>query len=351
MSAASPYLRRIQQQFRDLGINDDVQIAQHVAFLLLVHDRWDELKNTRSYDLFRLLPEIHQELQQRYPGLQHIPNPPSIRGTTDGQTLQYLIDQLMQAVDQSPTESLGQFFQREMRFELLKSSGGSQYPTPYHIANFMASLGVAGMFADVFDPAAGSGGLIAAAYEHGSIDATGCDYDSAWSALGATNMLLHDDSPGGTFHLGSALGLFDTYADHFTTVLTNPPFSGSRPPDEVEQMLRTTEYGTGIVNVLAVLALNVIKPNGRVVMLVPSGILFGRGNNMRLRTLFARQHLEAIITLDKECFQPYSNVQAHAVVMQKPDEAGPNSLFATWMCNIARDGYPTGAGRDLTEER
>ncbi|MBK7202565.1 hypothetical protein [Candidatus Amarolinea dominans] len=144
MSAAAPSLRRLQQVFRDLGINDDVQIAGHVAFLLLVRDDWGDLRRTSRYDLHGKLPMVHQGFQQQYPGLQHIPEPPPVRRLGE-YTLASMIDLLEQAIHQSPhNRSLGVFFQREIRFELLKSTRGGQYPTPYHIAELMASLGIEG---------------------------------------------------------------------------------------------------------------------------------------------------------------------------------------------------------------
>ena len=110
MSAAAPSLRRLQQVFRDLGINDDVQIAGHVAFLLLVRDDWGDLRRTSRYDLHGKLPMVHQGFQQQYPGLQHIPEPPPVRRLGE-HTLASMIDLLEQAIHQSPhNQSLGVFF-------------------------------------------------------------------------------------------------------------------------------------------------------------------------------------------------------------------------------------------------
>lgn len=354
MSAAAPFLRRLQQAFRDLGINDDVQIAGHVAFLLLVRDDWGDLRSTSRYDLHGKLPMVHQELQKQYPGLQHIADPPPVRRLGE-HTLASMIDLLEQAIHQSPhNRSLGVFFQREIRFELLKGTRGGQYPTPYHIADLMAMLGVEGMFADVFDPAAGSGGLLAAAYElnrpANSTDVSGCEYDASWSALAAANILLHDRDEGATLILGSGLGYRDSRGAPFGTVLMNPPFSNGRPIEEVERLLGTSEFGTANVSVLTVKALQLLCPFGHAVILVPSGLLFGGGANARLRALLARHRLETVVTLDKECFQPFSNVTAHLVSVQKLADDAPPSTEPVWMCNVVRDGYPTGAGRDLTAD-
>ena len=74
MSAAAPFLRRLQQMFRDVGINDDVQIASHVGFLLLVRDQWEQLYSKHGYELTSELANLYRSLQQKHPGFRSIPN-------------------------------------------------------------------------------------------------------------------------------------------------------------------------------------------------------------------------------------------------------------------------------------
>ncbi|MFN8439657.1 MAG: N-6 DNA methylase [Caldilineaceae bacterium] len=354
MSAASRSLRDLQQAFRDIGINDDVRIAGYVAFLLLIKDQWDELLKMRSNELVSQLPELHQNLQRQYPGLRHIPEPPPVH-QWDNDSLPRIVWLLSLAYQQSPhNHSPAHFFQREIRFELLKSKKGSQYPTPHHLAAFMAALAISGTFIDVIDLAAGSSGLLAAAHElindPNRIDATGVDYDPAWSALGASNLLLHDPDPGATFVLGSGISFHDSRESHYSAALLNPPFSGSRSQGEVWDSIHTDQYGTANANVLTVRSLQLLRAGGRAAILLPSGVLFGSGTNANLRAHLIEHYLEAVITLDRECFQPFSHVAAHLLVVEKLSGSIPPPRQPVWMCNVAHDGYPTGAGRDLTEE-
>ena len=136
----------------------------------------------------------------------------------------------------------------------------------------------------------------------------------------------------------------------FDAVLLNPPFSGSRTKGEVWNALHTEDFGTSNANVLSAKSLQLLRYEGRAALLLPSGVLFGGGANARLRALFARNHLEAIITLDRECFQPFSHVAANLVVLQKRADDAPPSSAPVWMCTVVRDGYPAGAGRDLTDD-
>ncbi|MEZ4616423.1 MAG: hypothetical protein R2867_13100 [Caldilineaceae bacterium] len=63
-----------------------------------------------------------------------------------------------------------------------------------------------------------------------------------------------------------------------------------------------------------------------------------------------RHHLEAVVTLNKELFQPYSGVAAHLMVVQKTDSTVV-SPDLVWFGDVNSDGYPTGAGRDLTAQQ
>ena len=270
-------------------------------------------------------------------------------------TLRHLTWVLEEALSYSPhNKKFRCFFEREIRFELLKSTRGSQYPTPHHLATLMALLAIPEGFADVFDLTAGSGGLLAAAYELNrplnSVQVTGMDYDPAWSALGTVNLLLHDQRGDASFALGSAIDFSDSQRVAFNSVLMNSPFSGSRAKWEVWNALHTEEFGTANANVLSAKSLQLLQPGGRAALLLPSGVLSGGGANARLRALFIRNHLEAIITLDNECFQPFSHVSAHLVVLQKLADNAPPPSASIWLGTVVRDGYPTGAGRDLTAD-
>ena len=85
MSAAAPSLRRLQQVFRDLGINDDVQIAGSCG-LLVARARSvgriaeDETTSISSLDWMTSCETCDKNTLD----LRHIPEPPMIRQATRG---------------------------------------------------------------------------------------------------------------------------------------------------------------------------------------------------------------------------------------------------------------------------
>ena len=144
MSAAAPSLRHLQQVFRDLGINDDVQIASHVAFLLLVRDQWERIADDERLRSDRQLVRSYDTAfsNKDTPVCSTFLNHLRSEGRTQD-VLRGMIGRWKKHRATHPTiDHLGTFFQREIRFELLKSASGSQYPTPHHLATFMASLAI-----------------------------------------------------------------------------------------------------------------------------------------------------------------------------------------------------------------
>lgn len=351
MSEAVQHLRRVKSEFENHGIRNEVQITEHVAFLLLpqVRARWDEIRAQGGVHVEWLLQQIHDTLQAEYVGLR-IPQPPPVR-QWGLESLHELLTHLQNAFNVSPHHAnWGVFFQREIRFELLKGSSGSQYPTPHHIADLMAALALTGLnIADVFDPAAGSGGLLAACrlYPH-AVGLTGCDFDPQWAGIGSANLLLHG-AENATYHVGSVLGYAQSYANHFSAILMNPPFGGSRSAQEVEQSVGRT-FGRSNATVLTALTLLCLQPGGRAAVLVPGGVLFGGGGEANLRQQLATHHLEAIVRLPKGAFQPYSQVEANLLVFQKRPPGTDPPIQPVWFFVPEGDGYDPGMGRDLTAE-
>lgn len=347
MSEAAQLLRRAKSEFERRGIRNEVQITEHVAYLLLpqVRERWDEIRAQPGAHIEPLLRELHDRLQHGYPDLR-VPQPPPVR-QWGPESLDDLLTYLQNAFDVSPhNASWGTFFQRDIRFELLKGSSGSQYPTPHHIAELMAVLALSGSQAtSVLDPTAGSSGLLVSCASHVVVsELAACDFDPQWAGIGSANLILHEVE-NANYRVGSALEYTERYANRFGAVVMNPPFGGSRSAGEVANTIGS-HFGRSNATVLTAMALHTLRQGGYMVGLVPSGVLFGGGGEATLRAkIFLEHQLEAVITLPENAFQPYSQVAAHLLVVQKSDPSD-----AGWFCAIAQDGYPAGAGRDLTSE-
>jgi len=361
MSEAGQFLRRIRTYFEQHGIHNEPQIVEHLASLLLLRDQWQVIETLRPDVLARVLEAGYHEPRKAYPKLQSPSRFPTGQLAPEG--IGELLGLLRQAIKDSPyyspdLDTLDKFFQREIRWELLKSSSGPQYPTPYHLASFMAKLGVTRPDARILDPAMGSAGLLIAALTDAPDAAlVGADFDPVWAAIGSTNLILNGKANAVVF-VGSSLEKFSShYTDNphseywnnlFDTVLMNPPFGGSRSQYEVAETIGE-EFGRNNATVMGALAIRALCPGGRAVFLMPSGVLFAsRGAEANLKEVVLAESLEAIITLPKRAFYPYSNVDAHLIVVRKRMDGEAPSANPIWFCNIESDGYPEGSERDLT---
>ena len=332
MSAAGRFLQQAVQEFENRGITNDIEIAGMIGALLTRQVDWDQ-QQTYSLSLLNPFNSILTRLGQ------------------DG--MNAVIAHLRSALAESPFRTdLGNFYQHEIRYELLKNRTPPQYPTPHHVADFMTALAVTNATTSVCDPAAGSGGLLAAAlqYRANFQNIVGCDYDPSWMALGHNNLYCHGLNPLNDFTLHEKSGLLLLHDEQrFDCVVMNPPFNGSRSVEEVEETVGR-DYGTSLVNVMGALAVQLLTDGGRTAFLMPSGLLFGGGASASLRGLWLQHNLEAIISLDRTCFQPYSSVSGHVILLQKRERDVVEPDTPVWFCDVNRDGYPEGAARDLTIE-
>lgn len=338
---------QVRREFEQHGINGEVPIAEYTSFLLLLKGDWPTLQGKSGTELQPEIEQRHAALQTQYPNLRIPQFPPTIQWGT--QTLDRLLELLSEETPRSL--NLGLIFQEEVRFELLRGQGGSQYPTPHHIADFMASL-VVTVSEDphIFDPTAGSGGLLAAAKKQNSaVRLAGCDFDPQWAGIGSANLLLHGAS-NASYRVGSALVYRDALTTSFDGLLMNPPFGGERGREEVESGLDTTAYGFGTANVLGALAVRVLRPGGMAAFLSPSGLLYKKGGEARLRSLLLENKLEAIVTLPPDALQPHNTNRAHLVLVQKRLDEQHLPTADVWLCVLNHDGYSSGSSRSLSSE-
>jgi hypothetical protein len=347
MSQAREHFNRLIGEFQRNGVRNQEQVVEYVAFFILSRNQWPDIQAGPRALLQDTLTELHAQLRAEFQNL-HIPEPvPAARWN-----LEDFIEVLSAIEDSfrvSPhNRDWGEFFQREIRPELLSDTSGSQYPTPYHIANLIAELGITQPNARILDPTMGTGGLLIAGLNSApNAILTGSDFDPLWAGMGSANLILHNKEDSAVY-VGSALDRFNEWQGQFDTVLMNPPFGGSRGTGEVESTVGV-EYGHNNATVMGAFALQATRLGGRAAFLTSSGILFAnRGAEANLKTALFAEKLETIITLPKRSFYPHSNVEAHLVIAQKRDDADEAATNPVWFCEIERDGYPEGSERDLT---
>ena len=274
-------------------------------------------------------------------------------------------------------------------FELLVSELGgqkkaAQFRTPRHLIRVITQMVNPQIGKTVCDPACGSGGFLIAAYEHVLLANTspelvketvgpdglpvkrgigdkltraqwnflqkgtfhGFDSDQNLLRLAAMNAVLHqfDESP--LVRRDSICGSEDRWDEvQFDYILENPPFSGAR--GDAKRSLRI-EKGDKYVLFLAH-ALRSLRPGGRAGIIFPNGILFGDSNSHVevKRRLLEKFDLQAVVTLPKGMFEPYTPNPTCFFVFE--NSGRPSS--DVWFYRVEGDGSSLRKARKFSPQR
>ncbi len=261
-------------------------------------------------------------------------------------------------------------------FETLSSDLGqqkrsAQFRTPRHLIRVIVEMVNPEIGRTVCDSACGTGGFLIAAYEHILLANTspefvrevappggltvkrgigdklspsqwdflqkhtlhGFDGEQTFVRMTAMNALLHgfDHSP--IVRRDSIGGSEDRWDEvQFDFILENPPFSGAA--QSPKRSLRV-EKGEKYVLFLAA-ALRSLKPGGRAGIVLPNGILFGDTNaHLEVkRRLLAECDLQAVVTLPKGMFEPYTPNPTCFLVFQKTGKP----TESVWFYRVEGDG-------------
>ncbi len=261
-------------------------------------------------------------------------------------------------------------------FETLSSDLGqqkrsAQFRTPRHLIRVIVEMVNPEIGRTVCDSACGTGGFLIAAYEHILLANTSPDFvrevaapggltvkrgigdrlsPSQWEFLQkatlhgfdgeqtfvrmtAMNALLHGFDYSPIVRRDSIGGGEDKWDEvQFDFILENPPFSGAA--QSPKRSLRV-EKGEKYVLFLAA-ALRSLRPGGRAGIVLPNGILFGDTNTHVevKKRLLAECDLQAVVTLPKGMFEPYTPNNTCFLIFQKTGKPTKE----TWFYRVEGDG-------------
>ncbi|MEQ8464343.1 HsdM family class I SAM-dependent methyltransferase [Coleofasciculus sp. E1-EBD-02] len=341
-------LNKVWSEFQKAGITDDLRVIEYIARLLLEESG----VIVASADDSRIPRLVHNETEDFVS--EDIPRRPPRDLNIDIEAIkQYLRQAAKQAGD------IATLFDRHVLFRLPSMLPGGRFPTPRHIVKFMQRLAqVDPNNHSVADLACGSGGfLINREITNPSNDEVtiGIDISPEWKRLAWANTRLHHFTP--RLINGNALqvcGSEEFAKKAFDRILINPPF-GEKIDEKLAEKTLGYKVSSRSETALTALALKKLAPAGKAAILVPSGLLFSNNTGERelRRQLLVDYKLEAVISLPKDALQPYSPLQTHLLLVSKPDNSAQpskNGENLIWFWQLEQDGYPSGRGRDLTQD-
>lgn len=187
----------------------------------------------------------------------------------------------------------------------------------------------------ILDPACGTGGFLISALEYirdgKEIKSKkeelklqnqihGVELKPLPHLLAITNLILHGVEVPEQIKRGDMLAKpLRDYGpqDRVDVILANPPFGGS-VKDGTESNFPSDFRTKETADLFLVLFMHLLKPGGRVGIVLPDGSLFGEGVKSRIKEkLLEECSLHTIIRLPPGVFQPYAGVNTNLVFFTK----------------------------------
>jgi len=187
-------------------------------------------------------------------------------------------------------------------------------PEPVVACCYQLCAGALPLMPQIVDPACGDGAFLRYALAHAITDrdrVNGCDLDPA-----LTDALTTVGLP--RIHQADGLAPASLPTGSFDLVIGNPPYGvggthngGTAPASEVRFLLR---------------ALELARPGGLVVLVLPSGVLANQRLLALRAGLLTRHTLLAIVALPRETFRHTGTSAACSIVLLRNAPALPNHL-------------------------
>ncbi|MDT7808665.1 MAG: type restriction enzyme protein [Acidobacteriota bacterium] len=224
----------------------------------------------------------------------------------------------------------------------------TQFRTPRHVVETMVELADPQDGERVCDPAAGTGGFLISAYRRvydaGSVPSsesfTGFDFDTTMVRLGIINMIMHGIRRPSYKHQ-DMLGVGPKLTRKYNLVLSFLPFGGKVERAKVDKRRLTLPTNrTELLFIEQSLAL--LRGGGRCAVVVPEGVMSNEDPDCRelRRRLVEGNRLEAVVSLPRGTFLPYTAVKTAILLMTKGGRTD-----RVWFYDVMADGYTLDDGR------
>ena len=233
--------------------------------------------------------------------------------------------------DSSERHLFGDIYEQILR-DLQSAGNAGEFYTPRAVTRFMVDRIDPKLGERIMDPACGTGGFLACAFDHvkSRYVKTAADHQTLQQQilgvekkqlphlLCTTNMLLHGIEVPVQIRHGNTLNKpLSSWDSDIDVIVTNPPFGGTEE-DGIEQNfpadLRTRETA----DLFLQLIIEVLKDKGRAAVVLPDGTLFGEGVKTKIKQLLTQEcNLHTIVRLPNGVFNPYTGIKTNILFFTK----------------------------------
>jgi type I restriction enzyme M protein len=314
--------------------------------------RWDYW-GRRDWDAEELIAFVHGTL---LPSLQRLSGDPlrdTIRAIFSERTVivaasGYNLKDVLAIIDEIDFTSQDDIFTVGQVYEdLLRKLGNEnkmagEFYTPRPVIRFIVELVAPQLGETVYDPAAGSGGFLAQAFEYmrarnpqrtvaqdellQTATFTGNEKKAVPALLGLMNLALHGiTAPRIRRRNTLEEEMKSAPAERFDVIVTNPPFGGTENR-QIQENFPVPSNATELLFLEHIMKKLKPRAGARCGMVMPEGTLFRGGAFATVKKdLLEQFNLHTVVSLPPGAFAPYSDVKTALLFFERP---GPTA--ETW---------------------
>ncbi|NQZ06913.1 MAG: N-6 DNA methylase [Algicola sp.] len=215
----------------------------------------------------------------------------------------------------------------------LQSAGNAgEFYTPRSVTRFMVNRVDPQLGESIMDPACGTGGFLACAFDHvkDNYVKTANDHQTLQQQihgvekkqlphlLCTTNMFLHGIEVPVQIKHGNTLNKpLSSWDQEVKVIVTNPPFGGTEE-DGIEKNFPTETRTRETADLFLQLIVEVLEDGGRAAVVLPDGTLFGEGVKTKIKKLLTEEcNLHTIVRMPNGVFSPYTNIKTNILFFTK----------------------------------
>jgi type I restriction enzyme M protein len=346
-------------------VYDEDTSTGEMRFFINNEERRSEIGQRR---LKQTIDQLFEDVKNRYPYI--FARDEQIR--LDNRVLAYVVGELQRySLLQTLADVKGAAYEQLVGSNLRGDRG--EFFTPRNVCDMAARMALATYPRDkwlklrILDPACGTGGFLVSVMnvwreylesvqrakwgnnESKALEETarllretanqylvGIDFNPILVRAAQMNLVMHGDGSTNVYHANSLLPPGEwtgEVAEHvklnsFDIILTNPPFGSKIPIDDPHILaqfeLSTFEMENGArrasmppEQLFIERCLQLLKPGGRLAIVLPDSILSNPGLAFIRRWILKRARIIASIDLPQVTFEPYTGTQTSVLLMQK----------------------------------
>jgi type I restriction enzyme M protein len=251
----------------------------------------------------------------------------------NGTLLRQVINKLNEIdfTDSNERHLFGDLYEQILK-DLQSAGNAGEFYTPRAITKFIVAVTNPKLGESIMDPACGTGGFLACAFDHVKANYVktsedhqtlqqqifGVEKKQLPHLLCTTNMMLHGIEVPVQIRHGNTLNKpLSSWDEQVDVIITNPPFGGTEE-DGIEKNFPSEFQTRETADLFLQLIIEVLAKNGRAAVVLPDGTLFGEGVKTKIKKMLMDEcNLHTIVRLPNGVFNPYTGIKTNILFFTK----------------------------------